>query len=552
MPQYPLRANLSNPNFPFTTEFWGRSIIVPQYDQNFDRTTLNAPGVTVDKGIPQAFYMHNVLPTQQGYQAIGYTDGLSADAINTLPPGASFDQAFSLQNLDGSRFIFSPSSGKNYVYDDSQARWIVSTPTPGVTAATLVTTAMVQGQTYIFYEKIGCFKYNPTTQAMDSVTLTALDVTQVIGICAANGYLIAWTVNNVAWSSLLTPTDFTPDLTTGAGGGAINDAQGDIKVLLPISGGFIAYCDLNAVGGRYSGNINFPFVFKEVAGSAGIRHPNDVSYHSNLAYHILWSGNGIQQLTLGAANAVYMEAADFLAGQIFEDFNEITNKLITSYLGSPLNLNITIISARFLVISYGIAPPDFTHAIVYDLTLNRWGKLKITHRQCFQFTFPTINGAVTYGQLLGKTYHDLANTTYGDLNTTVANLSQDEFKHNFAFLQSDGRIKIVDFEFSENNAFGILLLGKYQFQRTQRIEHQVAEFDVVKGEENSFNYYILPTQDGKTLEDLIAGFKMPSKVGARTVIYKKIVNGYSLAMLLTGQFNLTSVTFIFTLGGYTS
>ena len=552
MAQYPLRANLSNPNFPFTTEFWGRSIIVPQYDQNFDRTTLNAPGVTVDKGIPQAFYMHNVMPTQQGYQAIGYTEGLSVDAINTLPPGASFDQAFSLQTPAGARFIFSPSTGKNYIYDESVARWIVSTQVPTATATSLVTTAMVQGQTYIFYEKIGCFVYNPTTQALDSVTLTALDVTKVIGICGANGYLVAWTEDNVAWSSLLSPTDFTPDLTTGAGGGSINDVQGNIKVCLPISGGFIIYCDLNAVGARYSGNINFPFVFKEVPGSAGIRHPNDVSFHSNLSYHILWSGNGLQQLTLVNTTSIYNEASDFLAGQIFEDFDETTNKLTTTYLSVPLNLNVKIISARFLVISYGVAAPEFTHAIVYDLALNRWGKLKLTHRHCFQFTFPTINGAVTYGQLLNTTYHALSNTTYGDLGTNVANLSQDEFKHSFAFLQADGKVKIVDFEFSENNAFGVLLLGKYQFQRTQRIEHQVTELDVVKPETNLFNYYILPTQDGKTLGALIAPFKMPPEVGARTIIYKKIVNGYSIAALITGQFNLTSLTFIFTMGGYTS
>jgi hypothetical protein len=548
MPQYPLRVNLASPLFPFATELWGRSIIVPQFDQNFDRTTLNAPGVTVDKGIPQAFYMHNCLPTPQGYQAIGYTNGLPPNAGNTLPPNPDFDQVFSIQQPDGHRFLFSPSIGKNFIYDATINTWIVSTPTPGVDGTTLVTVAMVQGQSYIYYEKIGAFKYDPVAQTMVPVTLTGLDVTKVIGIASANGYMIAWTTVNVAWSSLLNSTDFTPDLTTGAGGGAINDASGDIRVCLPIAGGFIVYCDLNAVGARYSGNINFPFVFKEVPGSGGIRHPNDVSYHSNLAYHILWSGNGLQQLTLVSTIPIYVEATDFLAGQIFEDFDDASLTFSTSYLSSPLNLHITIISARFMVISYGMAAPDFTHALVFDLALSRWGKLKITHRQCFQFTFPNLVGAQTYGDLILKSYHDLLNTTYGDLNSAVANLSQDEFKHNFAFLQANGTVKIVDFSFSEGTANGVLMLGKYQFQRAQRIEHQVAEFDVVQAGANNFNYFIVPTQDGKTLGKLIPGFL--TLRADRTIVYKKIVNAYSLAALFTGQFNLTSITFIFTMGGY--
>lgn len=547
MPQYPLRVALNNANFPFIMELWGRSIIVPQFDQNFDRTTINAPGVIIDKGIPQAFYLHNVMPTTQGYQAIGYVDGTDPGAAGSLPPDPNMDQAFIIQHTTGSRFIFVPGGGQNFVYDGTLLRWIKCTTTPGVSGNTLITVAMVQGQSYIFYQQIGCFKYDPATQNLVAVTLTALDVSKILGICSANGYLIAWSDVNVAWSSLSTPTDFTPDLTTGAGGGAINDAQGKIKVCLPLSGGFVVYCDLNAVGGRYSGNINFPFVFKEIPGSAGIRHPNDVSYHSNLSYHILWSGNGLQQLTLISSALQYPEAADFLAQKVFEDFNDITLTFTTEYLDVPLNLHLTIISARFLVISYGKVAPIFTHALVFDIALNRWGKMKIDHVHCFQYTFPTINAGQTYADLAGTTYHGLANTTYADLANEIIPLSQDEFKQSFAFLQSNGAVKLADFDFSGQKANGVLLLGKYQFQRTQRIEHQVAEFDVVNDGAN-FSYFIIPTQDGKTLGTPINGFRCKS--GPKTALFKKQVNAYSLAALLTGQFNITSVTFTFTMGGY--
>jgi hypothetical protein len=546
MAYFIFRVNLSNPNFPFATELWGRSIVIPQYDQNFDRTTLNAPGVVIDKGIPQAYYMHNVLPTPQGYQSIGYLDGLPPDACNTTPNNTDFDQAFTLQDPNGNKFLFVPAAGKNYVFDASVGTWQASTFISGVTATTLVTTAFVQGQTYIFYEGIGAFTYNSSTKALDSVTLTGLDIAQVLGICTANGYMVAFSRNNVAWSSLLDPTDFTPDLTTGAGGASINDAKGNIIACLPLSGGFVVYCDLNAVGARYSGNINFPFVFKEVPGSAGIRSTLDVSYHSNLAFHILWDGNGLQQLTLQNTTQVYPEAADFLAGQIFEDFDEDTNSFTTTYLQVPPNIAVTIISARFLVISYGIAAPDFTHALVYDLLLNRWGKLKITHRHCFQFTFPNLFGATTYGQLVNTTYLQLSNTTYAELGQAVSTV--DEFKHSFAFLQQDGDVQLVDFSLSELNSNGVLLTGKYQLQRAQRVEHQVTEFDGVRNDVNKFEYYIIPTQDGKTMGSLMPPFL--AKVSPRSRIYKQLINCYSFSCLMKGQFNLHSMNLTVTQGGY--
>ena len=85
MPNIYTRLNLASAIFPFYTEAYGRSIMIPGGDENFDR--YNAANTTPDKGVPQVFYMHNVLPIAGGFQSIGYEQ-----QIPGLPGAIDFDQ----------------------------------------------------------------------------------------------------------------------------------------------------------------------------------------------------------------------------------------------------------------------------------------------------------------------------------------------------------------------------------------------------------------------------------------------------------------------------
>lgn len=71
MAQISYRANLSSTIFPMTIAKGGRTVINPQYDQNFDKR-VDSPGDNSkgSAGIPQALYMQNVLPTPDGFQSI--------------------------------------------------------------------------------------------------------------------------------------------------------------------------------------------------------------------------------------------------------------------------------------------------------------------------------------------------------------------------------------------------------------------------------------------------------------------------------------------------
>lgn len=543
-----VRMNLGVAIFPFATELWGRSIIIPQFDQNFDRVSeQNVPNK--DRGIPQAFYMHNVIPTGQGYQSIGYDNRLAAFA----PAVTDFDTCFALAYTapSNAKLLFSPASGKNYIYDGSVGAWASISPfAPGVIGSnTLVTVAEVSGVTYIFYEGLGCYRYDTATKTLIPVVLTGLVAASIKGIVSANGYLIAFSDTDVAWSSTSNPTDFVPSLITGAGGGSVQFTNGIINFCLTISGGFMLYCEQNTVSATYTGNVRFPYIFADVVASGGCDSPEKVSWQSNLSVHYAYTTSGVQELSKAAASGLYPEVTDFLAQQLFEDFNETTLAITVEYLASQLNVKVTAVGDRYIVFSYGrdVDAPDYTHAIVYDASLKRWGKFKVTHRKCFEWQTPNAYGDITYDELAAFSYDDLAFTTYDGLAIGID--IPERPKKDLAFLQGDGKVVTVNFNYGGATANGVLMLGKFQFQRNKWIEHQISDIENVRLG-NAFRFVLFPTLDGKT-------FTTPYEMVARNLIvnaplmkrYAHWLPAQNLTACFIGAFNLTSYQMNFTLGG---
>jgi len=544
MAQQHSRCNLSAARFPFVTALHGRTIILPQHDMNFQKSAIFA-GADQDRdvGVPQVFYMHNCMPTEQGFQSVGF-----GTVIEPASPAVTdFDSAINLGDPDGNKFLFSPAAGKNYVFDAPVASWASISSIYGVVQAdVLVTHAFVQGQTYIFYEGRGCYEYNKTTKAFDAVTLTGLSITSIVGIVGSNGYLLAWDINGVLyWSSATNPLDFVPSLLTGASSGAITDLKGRVQIILPITNGFIVYATENAVGGTFSGNIRFPFTLKEIPGAGGVRSREHVSSESNLDEHYALTSAGLQQLSKTACKTLLAEASDFITARVFEDYNSTTKLFTVTYLTGDLNVKLTVVGARYFVISYGVAS-TLTHAIIYDIVQKRWGKVKLEHVDCFEYTYPNLYGTVTYADLLagGVTYDDLLITSYADLYSVVATASRP--RRTLAFLQNTGEVKVLKFDLGQVDNDAVFLLGKFQFTRNHSCQLLGFEVECVDTGSN-WAAYVLSSFDGKNFQSYATPTLKRNQGYLRKYQIRKTGTNHSL--LFEGSFNLTSVLIEYAQGG---
>lgn len=548
MPHQWARLNLAAAEFPFATPLWGRSIMIPGLDENYEKSIVSPRDQSKDKGVPQAFYMHNCMPTGTGYQAVGY----DTQAAAFSPAVTDFDQAFPLQNSNLNHFVFVPAGGKNYVFDRDPNAWRSISPiTPGTFVdPPMVTTAFVQGQTYVCYQRYGVFKYNEATKAMDPVAFTGLVTTAIDGICAANGYMIAWDQTAVYNSSATNPTLFSPSLATGAAARGIQDAKGKIICCLSISGGFIIYCAENAVGATYTGNINFPWAFLEIPKSGGITGPEQVSWQANEDVHYVWSSNGLQEYALkGAASSNYPELTQFITGQIFEDFNETTLTFSETVLAVPLSTKLTIVEATYMVLSYGVVEGVYTHALVLDLSLGRWGKVKLTHVDVFQWNTPNYYLGLPWSGLEPKTWADLEPLTWGDLGKIQTPVKK--ARKTVAFLQNDGTVKTMNFNVAETNdsgtvANGILILGKFQIARNYFIVTQQFDVENVTSGQ-SFGFYLLPSLDGKTFLPAVTPRLIRTSAKSRRYAHK--LSAMNVSFVYTGAFYATSLLANFTQGG---
>lgn len=510
MAQTKYRGNLSAKWFPFISEWFGRSVIVQANDQNFNRQVTSDQDLDKDRGIPQVYYCHNIMPSAEGLQSVGYLNPVVGSYVG-------MNNIITLRAVDGSTVLFARDSSNNsYVCAFGSSTWTSITSAPG-TSGVPYTTATINGQTYIMYANVGLYTY--TAGALVHVGFTGLVENTVLGITSSFGYMIAYTTTSIAWSSTLVdpvvtdPIDFTPSQLTGAGGGAVQAIKGKITLCLSHFLGFIIYTNINAIAAVYSGNVNYPFNFREIVGSGGLAGSNLIDYDPNSGNHYAYTTSGIQLVSVSATQTVMPEATDFLAGKYFEDFNESTLAFTSTILTSPMKKNLTIIADRYMVLSYGVN--SLTHALVYDVTMKRYGKLKVNHNDCFEYRVA--------------------------VPETI-----DNPRDSIAFMQDSGSIVVVDFNYGSSVGDGVLILGKYQFVRESLLQLQEVNLENIRAG-NSFNCYDMTTLDGKTLQTPVAGY-----LSANSGSYRKYsfhLTGINHSLLLIGNFFLDSIELAFNIHG---
>jgi len=502
MAQLTYRGNLSAKTFPFISERFGQSIIVKQYDQNFDRNLQSSEDVDKDIGIPQFYYAHNIMPMAEGLQSVGYTKLLDGGLIDFASIKLLRDDA------GNSAYLGITNSGKFYV--SSGGVWVYK-----VTHTGLVTFAFVSGITYIYVQGIGCLKYDFGTTAFVVVTLTGITIIgagAAIGICPSIGYLICWSSNTVAWSSTIDPTDFTPSLVTGAGGGAVQGVKGAINFCVPHLLGFIVYTTSNAVAALYSGNSRYPFNFREIVSSGGLSSLKLIAADANTGNHYAYTTDGMQLISTSQSQTIFPEITDFISGKLFEDFDTTTNTIVRTVLYSTMKKRLNVISSRYLVMSYGVY--SLTHALIYDLVTKRYGKLKITHVDTFEFQIPSVSITEIPRQSIG-------------------------------FLQVDGTIFVLDFDVTSESSSGVLILGKFQFVRSRLLTLDTLMLENIEPGA-TFELLVATSLDGKNTTNS-SPVLLYSSGQLRSYGVDKVGKNHSL--ICKGSFHLTSFELVFHIHG---
>lgn len=523
MSQVVYRGNLSSAFFPFISRFQGRTVIVQGQDNNFNRHLQSSADLDKDVGIPQIYYCHNVMPNGNGLQSTGYEQRVSSyDGMDK-----SIKQQLLLRDDSrGAKGYFAlGSGGLYYILNESfgysgfvNQYWDTATAAFVALPINLheynLTTAHVNGITYLYINGLGCFKWDFTNSWLEWVTLTSLVPSEIVGITESNGYLVAYSTNAVAWSSLVDPTDFTPSLATGAGGGNVEGIKGNITCGAPTSNGFILYTEANAVSVLYTGNSQYPFQFSECLGAGGLSSLERVSYDADSGYNYAYTSNGFQVLRAKSAESIFADLTDFLAGQYFEDFDDDTLEFSEITLSAPLQKKITFIANRYLVVSYGVT--ELTHAIVYDTVQKRFGKLKFTHVDCFQY------------ELLSEDVSDIP-------------------RKSIALIKSDGSIYLVNFAIPFTTRNGTVLLGKFQYVRVRKMQLQTAEIEgPTPG--GAFKIYDFVSDDGKNYSQKIRGTEISSGDDVACYGFGSPV-GLNHSLLMQGAFNLSSNVLSFNVHG---
>ena len=507
MAQINTRVNTQTSLWPLLSQLQGSTLIDSRGDQTFiPNVNPSDQAGPVDRGNPQIYYCHNVMPSTYGLQSINFKQVYPGDPSNKF-------QKIKLvvRSSDGARTYIAldwelSRTVKMLMPDGS---WLP----PGNAPTNLeffnqVSIATINGVSYICIAYRGVFTYDRATNVLVPVTLNGLDATAMIGICGANGYLVAYSTTGVNWSATNDPLDFEPSQVTGAGGGSLQEARGPIVWMQETSYGAVIYTEANAVSMTYTGNNTLPFNFKDISGSGGISDGDMVSQESTGTQYA-YTTNGMQTIFHTGAKTVLAYVTDFLGGKIFEDFNETTNQLEISTISSPLRKKITLINDRYLVVSYGLyQAAQFTHALILDTAQTRMGKVKIKHNAAFELKI---------------------------LDPEVG----DTPRESIAFMDETGKVSVIDFNIMNNTGLGVMILGKYQYVRSSDLECQT--IDVENAQANMTMEVGLYSIRQKAIGPMYPSYLLADDGIARTYSFPSAPVAKSFALLFKGSFNLISL-----------
>jgi len=552
------KVSLNAARFPLVSTKGQRAVFIPALD-SAPRTPRTFMGSTesVDYDIAQVIYGENIMPVSEGLKSVGYNQ-LIAPTVNT-----DFDQIFALRDDAENTVLYSPAAGKNYIYDDTTSAWtttsffdihgVVIAPTsPNTEATAQVTYAYVDGKTFVCYSRLlatggtdaSVLFWNPTTKTLEPAGALLASVPfaagTIDGISSSNGYLIMYSDISVAWAAFNgTAFDYTIYANgefTGSGSQIPEDVQGKIKACIGLPGGFVIFTTKNAIAATYHAqSITAPWVFREIAGAGGIESYEQATVEGSLGALIAYTTTGLQNVSLNSSEEAYPDVSDFIADRYIERYSFGTQSLTQAATTLDFFTKITNIANRYLVVSYGTFPKIYSYALVYDLTLERWGKLRIIHRDCFYYTYGAITADLTYSMLGDVNYDSPELGTY--VSTGQQGNALVAAQHGLAFLRSNGSVELADWSSitraTEDEA--VAVIGRIQLTRSSNTQFNRAEIEGL----SSGRVFLQPAYNGKVLEAAIPLVDIETAPNYRVV--GEMIDCKNFNLVVEGTFDLSTM-----------
>lgn len=519
------KISLNQARYPLVSSWSQRASLIPGLD-TAGKSVRAYTGAeeNADYNLPQILYGENFIPVSTGVKSVHYRQLILPGAATPIPSLSDFDQVFPLRDAEENVVLYSPSFGTNYILNRVSNSWfsspistILSTQTPDpyviseisprTPATAHVTRAYVDGKTIVCYGLMGARKVSEGAGSMtkdvslylwDSdgpeylvpngftttfVSNTGLAIGEIGGVAGSNGYLLIWSGLTVYWAPW-DGTSFNYEVyangeVTGAGSQIPEDIKGPITALIPMSGGYIIFTNKNAVAAFYNAN-NFasPWIFKEISNAGGVEGFEQVASEGSVGSIYAYTTGGLQRMTLNSAETVFSDVTDFLGSHFIETFDTGLMEFDAGEITAEMFVKLQYCGQRFLVVSYGTYPGIYSYCLVYDLGLQRWGKFRLKHKDCFFYSYGTEQVELNYNMLGDVTYDQIDPMTYDTAVIQSGNLTYP--RQSIAFLCDYGEVKIAvtdwrNVEDSDSEAF--VLIGRNQLTRSRLATLHELEMD---------------------------------------------------------------------------
>lgn len=454
-----LTLDMGAAGFPFLPPLQGARTLVPNLDQ--------------DKQPPRLLWVENMMPVSTGMATVGINPFITLPTtdpmyIHRLDRDHNVREVF-IAAGGSTYFLFTSTS--HWVYDSSKQTWAKLATVDSDLGETGV--FFLKGQSYIFHPSVGLYTIEADLESIDVKVITGLNVSRIISMTSAVGYLLAVDSETLYWSSPLNELNFNPTgigIDDGAGSSKQLSVRGDITTLVPKPNGAIIYTRENATEVTYTNQPTNPWVSTEILNSRGVSENNHVTSSNNSGIQFAWTDTGLKLTGNAKVQDVFPELTEFLSGDVAIDWNAYS-KIFDKVTGIRYRTAFKHLGGKYLCVSYGRQNDAFyQYSLIYDQTLQRWGKLRHNHLALFEATVPT-SGQVLSAEDFWENNMISAEDVY-DTGVTAGGLllsvSEGTIQNSIALLDDQMSIRQVDFaDYDNPTSSGTLVFGQISLTRSR-------------------------------------------------------------------------------------